>query len=110
MYFSASAPLISLSKLLSIDYSSEDIHRISVRLSNAYLHFCKNAGLEDNYSALEDYVRYHFNCIKLRKTSKTSVSVNLEYPLKRGKYRLTTYLGMRKSMYCSWPFLPIPLR
>ena len=49
-------PLISLDKLLSIDYTKEDVHRVAVRLSNAYKKFCRLSHRQYSEASLYDYV------------------------------------------------------
>ena len=56
----AVTPLISLDKLLSIDYSRDDLHKISVRLTNSFV----KSGLSK-----EDYIRYFVDTWKCYKNT-----------------------------------------
>lgn len=62
-------PLINLDKLLSIDYSKDDIKKISVRLTNAYKYYLSIKSLADSESAVEDYIYYFYNCWKVYKNT-----------------------------------------
>lgn len=64
-------PLISLDKLLSIDYSRDDIGKIGIRLSNAYEKYCKLRGLPRDESSFYDY------CLTFREAWKVYKNTQL---------------------------------
>lgn len=62
-------PLISLDKLQSIQYTSEDLMRIGVRLSNAFERYCKLLNIERSLSSREDYIRSFVDAWKVYKAT-----------------------------------------
>lgn len=53
---SPSTPLINLSDLQAIQYTHDDLHRIVVRLTNAYEKYCHRLNICISESSLEDYI------------------------------------------------------
>ena len=66
----AVTPLISLDKLLSIDYNKDDLHKISVRVTNAYEKYLSFKNMIPSESAKEDYIMYFIDCWKVYRSTK----------------------------------------
>lgn len=62
-------PLISLDKLLSIDYSSDDLMKIGVRLSNAFEKYCRLLNLDRTLSARESFISDYVEAWRVYKST-----------------------------------------